>query len=137
MDNLKTLLIQQLLQVYGPTLTVYDEPIRQGLKTPAFLVLIINDSAARKLHRVSEWEYLINVTYFPSDDLVFYTEADQVFQKFKEEFRYIGNQFHVNKLDGAKQDGALAITFTVKKLVREIVQESKMNNLIYGGATSE
>lgn len=137
MDNLKTLLIQQILQVYGPTLNVYDEPIKQGLKTPAFLVLIINDSAERKLHRVSEWEYLINVTYFPSDDNVFYSESDQVIQTFKQEFRYIGNQFHVNKLDGTKQDGALVITFIVRKLVREIVTGTKMDHLTYGGVTSE
>ncbi|MFJ7916086.1 MULTISPECIES: DUF6838 family protein [unclassified Lysinibacillus] len=130
--NLKTLIIQQLKQVFW-NLDVYDEPIRQGLKTPAFLVLIINDFQERKLWKLSEWEYLINVTYFPKDERDAYTENDDVNQTFKENFRYIGNQFHVNRMEASKHDGTLVITFSVKKLVREIEEETLMQTLEFGG----
>ncbi|MFJ8099398.1 DUF6838 family protein [Lysinibacillus sp. NPDC096212] len=130
--NLKTLIIQQLKQVFG-NLDVYDEPVRQGLKTPAFLVLIINDSQERKLWKLSEWEYLINVTYFPKDERNAYTENDDVSQIFKENFRYIGNQFHVNRMEASKHDGTLVITFSIKKLVREIEEETLMQTLEFGG----
>ncbi|WJY27474.1 phage tail terminator family protein [Sporosarcina trichiuri] len=136
-NDIKALLIQQLRAAYGPGVHIYDEPVKQGLKTPAFIVLIIHDSQTRKLHRLAEWEYLVNVTFFPSDPNEFYTEADEVSQTFKMDFRYIGNLFHVHKLEAVKQDGALVITFTVKKLVREIVTETKMNHLTFGGVTSE
>lgn len=136
MDNLKTLIIQQLKQGFGG-ITVYDEPIRQGLKTPAFLVLIISDSQERKSKNTSAWEFTVNITYFPSDARNSYSECDVVSQTFKENFRYIGNQFHVNKLEAVKHDGTLVITFNVKKLIREIYDEVKMQTLQLGGIRSE
>ncbi|GIN37797.1 phage tail terminator family protein [Heyndrickxia oleronia] len=134
--DLKALIIQQLKQVFDG-ITVYDEPIRQGLKVPAFLVLIVNDSQERKLWNLSEWQFLVNVTYFPEDERNVYTETDKVSQTFKENFRYIANQYHVNRLEAEKHDGTLVITFSVKKLVREIEEGTKMQKLHYGGATSE
>ncbi|MES1046309.1 hypothetical protein HYI36_00950 [Bacillus sp. Gen3] len=134
--ELKDLIIQQLKQVFGG-IKVYDEPIRQGLKVPAFLVLIVNDSQERKLWNLSEWQFLVNVTYFPEDERNVYTETDKVSQTFKENFRYIANQYHVNRLEAEKHDGTLVITFSVKKLVREIEVGTKMQKLHYGGATSE
>ncbi|MFD1203590.1 DUF6838 family protein [Sporosarcina contaminans] len=136
MDNLKALIIQQLKEVYG-NIKVYDEPVRQGLITPAFLVLIGKDTQERKLGKTSELQYMVNVTYFPEDERNAYTESDKVSQVFKENFRYIGNQFHVNRLEAEKHDGTLVITFTVNKLVREIETGTKMQKLHYGGATSE
>ncbi|RKD22550.1 hypothetical protein BEP19_09825 [Ammoniphilus oxalaticus] len=134
--NLKTLIIQQIRQVYDG-ITVYDEPIRQGLRTPAFLVLIISDTQERKLWRLSQWDYLISVTYFPEDEHNAYTECDIVSETFKENFRYIGNQFHVNRLESVKHDGTLVITFSVRKLVREVEEGIKMQRLQFGGVTSE
>nr|WP_259547917.1 hypothetical protein [Heyndrickxia oleronia] len=134
--ELKDLIIQQLKQVFGG-IKVYDEPIRQGLKVPAFLVLIVNDSQERKLWNLSEWQFLVNVTYFPEDERNVYTETDKVSQTFKENFRYIANQYHVNRLEAEKHDGTLVITFSVKKIVREIEVGTKMQRLHYGGATSD
>lgn len=134
--DMKALIIQQLKQVFDG-ITVYDEPIRQGLKVPAFLVLIVNDSQERKLWNLSEWQFLVNVTYFPEDERNVYTETDKVSQTFKENFRYIANQYHVDRLEAEKHDGTLVITFSVKKLVREIEVGTKMQKLHYGGATSD
>ncbi|MGM7683543.1 phage tail terminator family protein [Cytobacillus sp. Hm23] len=134
--ELKSLIIQQIKQVYN-NVKVYDEPIKQGLKTPAFLVLIIHDHHEKQLYNNSKWEYTINVTYFPEDDQSYNTECDEVSETFKLSFRYIGNQFHVNKLDMQKQDGTLVITFNVKTLVKEITEETKMQTLQFGGEDSE
>lgn len=133
--NLKALIIQQIKEVFGKT--VYDEPVRQGLKTPAFLVLIVSDSQERKLWNLSEREYLINVTYFPEDERNAYTENDQVSETFKDNFRYIANQFHVNRLETEKHDSTLVITFSVRYLVKEIIEETKMGQLHFGGVSSE
>lgn len=134
--ELKTLIIQQIKRVFGD-LKVYDEPVRQGLETPAFLVLIINDTQERKLGAMSQLEYAVNVTYFPSDSRNTYSECDKVSQTFKEEFRYIGNMFHVHKLDAEKVDGTLVLTFNVRMLVKEIFDETKMQTLQFGGVNSE
>ncbi|MBG9657822.1 DUF6838 family protein [Cytobacillus firmus] len=135
--DLKTLIIHQIKQVFGEEITVYDEPVRQGLKTPAFLVLIIHDTQERKLGPMSQLEYAVNVTYFPSDKRNVYSECDKVSQTFKEEFRYIGNKFHVHKMDAEKEDGTLVLTFNVRMLVKEIFDETKMQTLQFGGVNSE
>lgn len=131
-NNLKALIISQLQEVFGIS-NIYDEPVRQGLLTPAFLVLIVDDEQRRKLWRTAEWEYLINVIYFPSDEEELYTEADEVSQLFKENFKYVGNLYHVNRVEAQKHDGTLVITFSFKKLVREIIEDTKMQTLKYGG----
>ncbi|MDQ0269940.1 phage tail terminator family protein [Cytobacillus purgationiresistens] len=135
--ELKSLIIRQIKEVYGNEMKVYDEPVRQGLETPSFLVLLIEDQQERKLGYMSEWEFLVNVTYFPHDGYNAYSENDRVSQTFKENFRYIGNVFHVNRLKATKSDGILIISFTVKKQVKEILDGTKMQALQYGGVTSE
>lgn len=134
-NNLKALIIQQIKQVFE--VKVYDEPVRQGLKAPAFLVLIISDVQERKLWNLSEREYLVNVTYFPEDERNAYSENDQVSETFKNNFRYVGNRFHVNRLEADKHDGTLVITFSVRHLVKEVFDEGKMQRLEFGGVSSE
>ena len=75
-DELKSLVIQQLRVVFPQVKKVYDEPVQQGLQVPAFLVLIINDIQERKLNRRMVQEFTFNITYFPSDERMFYTESD-------------------------------------------------------------
>lgn len=130
--DLKTLIIQQIKSVFGP-LKVYDEPVKQGLRTPAFLVLVINDTQERQLGDRAKWDYALSVTYFPSDPQSVYSECDAVYEKFKQHFRYIGTEYYVNKLEAEKSDGSLVITFNVKMLVREIFPETLMKTLKFGG----
>lgn len=127
-DELKSLVIRQIKELF-PLLKVYDEPVRQGLIVPAFLVLIINDRQEKKLGRRMDQEFFFAVTYFPSDEKVFYTEADQVSFTFKTNFRYIANRFHVHEIEAAKEDNTLIITFKVKATLEEILDEIKMSTL--------
>jgi hypothetical protein len=129
--NLKSLIIQQIKQVYG-NLKVYDEPVKQGLVTPAFLVLIFNNNQTRLLAKQVERTYSINVTYFPlTEDRR--GECDGVLETFQNEFIYIGNKYHVHELEGEVVDDVLVITFTIKALLREVVVETKMQSI--GGVT--
>lgn len=134
--NLKTLIIRQIKEVFGQKVKVYDEPVKQGLETPSFIVLIVEDESVRKLGKASEWEFFVNVTYFPESETETFTECDKVSQIFKENFRYIGDKFHVNRLKASKSDSTLVITFAVKKQVFEILEDTKMGSLNYGGVTS-
>lgn len=126
-NDLKSLIIRQLKQVYG-NLKVYDEPVKQGLITPAFLVLIFNNLQERELARRVSRTISINVTYFPSTKDI-RSECDGVFETFQNEFQYIGSKYHVNSLEGVVEDDVLVITFSVKDLLREIVNETKMQTL--------
>lgn len=128
-DDLKSLIIKQLKTVFPTVSKVYDEPVRQGLKVPAFLVLIINDRQEKKLGRRMDQEFFFAITYFPSDELVFYTEADKVSFTFKTNFRYIANRFHVHEIETTKEDNTLIITFKVKATLEEIIEEVKMRTL--------
>ncbi|MEK4403444.1 DUF6838 family protein [Sporosarcina sp. FSL K6-6792] len=129
--NLKSLIIQQIKAVFGP-LKVYDEPIKQGLKTPAFLVLIFNNEHERQLGKSSKRTYSINVTYFP-DTADKRSECDQVLETFQDEFRYIDNRYHVHKVVGEVVDEVLVITFDVKVLLKELEQGTLMQRLQFGG----
>ncbi|UAW07804.1 hypothetical protein PVJ1_00070 [Psychrobacillus phage PVJ1] len=128
-DELKSLVIKQIKTVFPTVTRIYDEPVRQGLIVPAFLVLIINDRQEKKLGRRMDQELFFAVTYFPSDERVFYTEADQVSFTFKTNFRYIANRFHVHEIEAVKEDNTLIITFKVKATLEEILEEVKMRTL--------
>jgi hypothetical protein len=128
-NNLKSLIIQQIKQVYGDV-KVYDEPVRQGLVTPAFLVLIFNNSQETQPARNVLRAVSINVTYFPSTKDI-RSECDSVFETFQDEFRYVSNKYRVDDLEGSVEDDVLVITFTVNVRLREIFEETKMQ--ILGG----
>lgn len=128
-DELKSLVIKQIKTVFPTVKRIYDEPVRQGLIVPAFLVLIIIDRQEKKLGRRMDQEFFFAVTYFPSDERVFYTEADQISFEFKTNFRYIANRFHVHEIESNKEDNTLIITFKVRATLEEILEEVKMQTL--------
>ena len=126
-NNLKSLIIKQIKAVYGP-LKVYDEPVKQGLKTPAFLVLFFNRKQQRLLRGSVERIYSVNVTYFPSTENK-QNECDEVLEQFENEFQYIADKFHVHSLEGSVSDDVLVITFEVRALLRVVVERTKMQYL--------
>lgn len=132
-NDLKSLVIQQIKQVFG-NIKVYDEQVKQGLVTPAFLVLIIDNTQDRKMKRQVNRIYRFNVTYFPGTDDI-HGERDTVYETFQNEFQYLANQYHVNKLESAKEDSMLVITFSVSVRLKEMVEETPMQTL--GGVTVE
>ena len=125
--EIKTLIIQQIKQVFG-NIKVYDEKVKQGLQTPAFLVRMIQSEQERKIKgqvwRTHSW----NVVYFPQSMEVD-TECDNVFETFQTEFQYIANKYHVYRLEGVKQDDVLVITFDVSARLQEVTTETKMQML--------
>lgn len=130
-NELKALIIRQIKEVYG-NVKVYDEPVRQGLKTPAFLVLFIHTQQQRRLATQTKRNYAINVTYFPETEDV-RSECDQVLEQFQNEFTYVANKFHVHEIEGEISDGVLVITFNVKPLLRSVEDGTTMQEL--GGVT--
>lgn len=125
--EIKTLIIQQIKQVFG-NIKVYDEKVKQGLQTPAFLVRIIRSGQERKVKGQVQRSYSFNVVYFPQSTEVD-TECDDVFETFQTEFQYIANKYHVYRLDGVKQDDVLVITFDVSARLQEVMDETKMQTL--------
>ncbi len=125
--EIKTLIIQQIKQVFG-NVKVYDEKVKQGLQTPAFLVRMIQSEQERKIKgqvwRTHSW----NVVYFPQSMEVD-AECDDVFEMFQTEFQYIANKYHVHRLEGTKQDDVLVITFDVSARLQEVTDETKMKTL--------
>ena len=125
--EIKTLIIQQIKEVFG-NIKVYDEKVKQGLQTPAFLVRMIQSEQERKIKgqvwRTHSW----NVVYFPQSMEVD-TECDNVFETFQTEFQYIANKYHVYRLEGVKQDDVLVITFDVSARLQEVTTETKMQML--------
>lgn len=128
-DEIKSLIINQLKVVFPHVSKVYDEPVQQGLKTPAFLVLLINNHQERKLNRNMVREYTFNIVYFPSNEREFNAECDSVNETFNTNFRYLANRFHVFNVDGIKQDRTLILTFSIKASLVEVIEEFNMQKL--------
>lgn len=126
--KLKSLIIQQIKRVYGPGTLVYDEQIRQGLKAPAFQLLIADTNQTTGLNEVNR-DYVVNVNYFPLSVDERRSECDGVLETFQNEFRYIGTKHHVHELGGIVSDDVLVITFNVKMLLQEVVDGIKMETL--------
>lgn len=127
MTNLKSLIIHQIRSVYEDV-RIYDEPVKQGLRTPAFLVLFFNNQQERLLGKSVSKTYSVNVTYFPSTEDIRH-ECDEVLQTFHTEFRYIADKYHVHEMAGSVSDDVLVITFNVNALLREVVEGEKMQEL--------
>ncbi|KFZ41897.1 hypothetical protein CS060_04250 [Anoxybacillus flavithermus] len=125
--EIKTLIIQQMKEVFG-NVKVYDEKVKQGLQTPAFLVRMIQSEQERKIKGQVWRTYSWNVVYFPQSTEVD-SECDDVFETFQTEFQYIANKYHVHRLEGTKQDDVLVITFDVSARLQEVMDETKMQTL--------
>ncbi|MEB3750044.1 phage tail terminator family protein [Geobacillus icigianus] len=125
--EIKTLIIQQMKEVFG-NVKVYDEKVKQGLQTPAFLVRMIQSEQERKIKGQVWRTYSWNVVYFPQSTEVD-AECDDVFEMFQTEFQYIANKYHVHRLEGTKQDDVLVITFDVSARLQEVMDETKMQTL--------
>lgn len=125
--EIKTLIIQQIKEVFG-NVKVYDEKVKQGLQTPAFLVRMIQSEQERKIKGQVWRTYSWNVVYFPQSTEVD-AECDDVFEMFQTEFQYIANKYHVHRLEGTKQDDVLVITFDVSARLQEVTDETKMKTL--------
>lgn len=128
-NEFKTLIIQQIKEVFDNA-RVYDEPVKQGLKTPAFLVLIFNNHQERQMRGSVAKTWSVSISYFPELEEV-RSECDDIMERFQEEFHYIANRYHVHELSGEIVDDVLVITFDVKGLFKEKVEETKMQ--IMGG----
>jgi len=125
--EIKTLIIQQMKEVFG-NVKVYDEKVKQGLQTPAFLVRMIQSEQERKIKGQVWRTYSWNVVYFPQSTEVD-SECDDVFETFQTEFQYIANKYHVRRLEGTKEDDVLVITFDVSARLQEQTDETKMQTL--------
>ena len=125
--EIKTLIIQQIKEVFG-NVKVYDEKVKQGLQTPAFLVRIIRSGQERKIKGQVWRTYSWNVVYFPQSTEID-AECDDVFETFQSEFQYIANRYHVHRLEGTKQGDVLVITFDVSAHLQEVTTETKMQTL--------
>lgn len=136
-DALKSLVIDQIREVFPDVEKVYDEPVQQGLSTPAFLVLIYHDKLERQLRHRMKREIEINVTYFPADKRRSNSELDVVAEKFKYNFRRLADRYHINKLEAVKHDGTLVVTFNVKTILEELIDETLMQTLKFGGVKND
>lgn len=130
--NVKSLIIQQIKSVFGNTFKIYDEPVRQGLKVPAFQLLIVDNTQTTGLN-VVERTYTVNVNYFPQSLDERRTECDGVLETFQTEFRLIGEKHRAHEIEGRVSDDVLVITFELRLLLKEVVVGDPMNTL--GGVT--
>lgn len=126
-EGIKTLAIMQIRSLY-PSMYVYDKPVKQGLKVPAFLVRIFHVHQERGLKYQANRTYSFSVVYFPFTEDVD-EECLDVLEIVQNNFKYLANRFHVHEISGEIVDETLVVNFQVKARLRDILDEVKMRTL--------
>jgi len=126
-EGIKTLAIMQIRSLY-PSMYVYDKPVKQGLKVPAFLVRIFHVHQERGLKYQANRTYSFSVVYFPFTDDVD-EECLDVLESVQNNFKYLADRFHVHEISGEIVDETLVVNFQVKARLRDILDEVKMRTL--------
>ena len=129
-------LIKQLKDAFGG-LTVYDAPVRQGLRTPSFQILTPRLDHVRLMGGIGELNYLFNLNFFPESDspAKSYDEMRAIRTALPFHLRYIGGEgdetYHVDRFESVIVDDVLVTTFAAKKQVRIEEIEVLMESLDY------
>lgn len=111
-----------------PSMIVYDKPVKQGLKVPAFLVRIFNVHQDRGMKYQANRTYSFSMVYFPSTDDID-EECLNVLEVVQNNFKYLADRFHVHEIDGEIVDETLVIKYRVKARLHDILEEVKMRTL--------
>ncbi|MEK5487915.1 phage tail terminator family protein [Lysinibacillus sp. FSL M8-0355] len=126
-EGIKTLAIMQIRSLY-PSMKIYDKPVKQGLKVPAFLVRIFNVHQERGMKYQANRTYSFSMVYFPSTDDID-EECLNVLEVVQNNFKYLADRFHVHEIDGEIVDETLVIKYQVKACLHDILEEVKMRTL--------
>ncbi|WP_313150827.1 phage tail terminator family protein [Lysinibacillus capsici] len=126
-EGIKTLAIMQIRTLF-PSMIVYDKPVKQGLKVPAFLVRIFNVHQDRGMKYQANRTYSFSMVYFPSTDDID-EECLNVLEVVQNNFKYLADRFHVHEIDGEIVDETLVIKYRVKARLHDILEEVKMRTL--------
>jgi len=128
-EGIKTLAIMQIRSLYPSLSTyIYDKPVKQGLKVPAFLVRIFNVHQERGMKYQANRTYSFSMVYFPSTEDVD-EECLNVLEVIQNNFKYLVGRFHVHEIEGEIVDETLVMKFQVKARLHDILEEVKMRTL--------
>lgn len=126
-EGIKTLAIRQIRFLY-PSIKVYDKPVKQGLKVPAFLVRIFNVHQERGMTHQANRTYSFSMVYFPATDDID-EECLNVLEVVQNNFKYLADRFHVHEIEGEIVDETLVMKYQVKARLHDILEEVKMRTL--------
>lgn len=132
-----SLLIKQLKDTF-PDSAVYDEPVQQGLKMPAFIISKQHSSHKRKMHKYLELTVNYIVTYIPKDD----TAMEDIWAVESRLYadpawRYLGGKLHLSDLSTEINNvqKVLKITFKVVSEFKYIIPSEEPMKGIWVGTT--
>jgi len=126
---MKALAIAQIRALY-PEPKIYDAPVKQGLKLPAFLVRILKVHQVRGMTHQAERTFFFVITYFPYEDSEdAEAECLNVLETIQNNFKYLQNQFHIHELEGEVVDENLVVTFQVAARVMDVLKLVQMKTL--------
>ena len=138
-NGMKALAIRQLRELFPDNkYRIFDKPVKQGLKVPAFLVRIVKVGQARLIKRQAQRTFFFALSYFPETKEVD-DECLEVLEIIQNNFSYLQKKFHIHEIEGEIVDEVLVITFHVNALVADVVEYTKMQVLegVYYGANAE
>lgn len=129
-DRIKTLAIMQLRSLYPDNnqYQIYNKPVKQDLKLPAFLVRIINVHQERSMKNQAIRTYSFSIVYLPSTDEID-DECLNVLEVIQNNFKYLADRFHIHEIGGEIVNETLMINFQVKVRLYDSQEETKMKTL--------
>lgn len=129
-DRIKTLAIMQLRSLYPDNnqYQIYNKPVKQDLKLPAFLVRIINVHQERSMKNQVIRTYSFSIVYLPSTDEID-DECLNVLEVIQNNFKYLADSFQIHEIEGEIVNETLMINFQVKARLYDSQEEAKMKTL--------
>ena len=113
MDNVKRLLIAQLRERFSET-EVYDEPVKQGLSLPCFIINAKKATHTRLVGDQMLTHLFLFLTYYPRDSEDKRAEMEGVMAEFYSgAWKYLQGKHHIHNLDMEHNDEVLTISFTI------------------------
>lgn len=122
---------------FGDGYSIYTENIEQGLKEPAFSIVLLTADNEQIVGNRYKRTYSFDVHYFAKDKLNTKTECLEVAEKLAiclETVNFIDNIYHMIKMNYEIVDGVLHFFVTYNPIVKRIVDPlDKMDKLTISG----
>ncbi len=126
-------------QYSSPGYTIYTEDVKQGLKSPCFIIQSIHATNEQMVGNWYEREENIVINYYPKDELAYRSECNTVKEQLFELMEYISISDEITDnyvLRGHEMrveisDKVLLFFVTYKYSVRKKIENEKMESLAH------
>lgn len=133
MSDLKTAIVNKLMELYPTGYAIYDEDLPDSISKPAFLIRITKQSYNRQLNNKFISNITIDISYYSSKSAI-RSDCIQVQETLLKAFDLLGTYQVTNKIAGITES-ILHFTFDIRftEIISKeeyLMQQQKTNTIL-------